>query len=242
MGISLVMWDCQSEIPTEPDEISSDQLRATPFTLDYVRAVIKEAKKVIPFDNRNDLTIGVLDREREETSCLIVYSNQDKSETYRFSLVEGEWSKGNQIERHYDPPDEILVFNGTVARVRSLKDHTDWHPYKCDDKTESGDYVKEWERLLSDSEWDEDDLFCTVDFIGGTEENNNAVWTVTLNSWSWERSVAPAFSGNTKQEYKLIYFRDWVGPDELVNYGAESVILNFHLEKEAIVPKGKPVK
>lgn len=163
--------------------------------------IIKAAEKVIPIDASNGITIGALERDRSETSCLVSYQNNTIYELYPFLLTNKGWIKGNLIEHiDFNKHDiksltKTLDYTNNVGKVWSM-DGTSDIPAGAKDAGgiyESGDYEALWGALGTSCPggYDEDDALKNAVAYEGTMHNNNSTWTVTFTSWVVERIDNP---------------------------------------------------
>ena len=199
-GVLLLLASgCNETLVNGEEEATEPVAKEVTFDRAETAAIFEAANQDIPIDARVTLTIGVLDRERTNTSVLVLYHNQRELETYRFVLRNGTWVRGELIEQEVigasdDGAGKTSVYTNSIATIywedngfETVRE-SDWF---INDKTTSGLYSVQREYVTK--------LATKAKCLEGTMENNGKRWTVDFFQWEWERTnaVSPSFSTQT---------------------------------------------
>lgn len=206
----------------------------TLFTEDQLRKVFTAAREELRLFDVTHYRLGVFEKERTDSSCIVSYFDSRVYEIYSFSDSNDVWRKDFLFESYYmgmaDTTDTIgylnksSVYEDKVADIWQLFSD-DPHPglaRYASGHDVTGNYLETWTHGVgADSAF----KFKQAKFYPGTETKDYKVWTVSLISWMWHRYISPVFSGSSTTASTVNTTYNGEG-----NYGAEQINWYYHLQ------------
>ncbi len=181
--------------------------------------IFAAAKMDNPLETKG-VVIGVLNRERTKTSCLVLFDNGIKAETFRFKNTNGYWSIGERVEHKYTPTGLGKVTTSTnlawvkdqsSVTIETLTFNEDWS---------NGDYVYSFfspqsRYIKSGQAW------------GTTQATEFGDWEIVLSQPAWKIWDNDGYSTPTNNSYFNI------------NYNSDYVEVYFDVSFTSLVTTGK---
>ncbi len=163
--------------PEEQESMKIEPATLTPETI----AILADARKQVPIDVSRGIGVGVLDRERKSTECLVAYHNEAVFDVYRFALKSEIWTLG-ELTEHYDLGAQGTSLGKTFAYVSKIAELFDEGPlrdtwYVPGNQTTTGTWTYEEEYVTDKPD------FCK--FYEGTDVNNGKEWDISFTKWDW---------------------------------------------------------